>query len=134
MAAALRQRAADMLHRGFAWTLVHGQPRNRPALAYRLARPCCRVASDGAFGYECVDGSGGFDPDESLPRGDPAQGGRWVRAYPDPGSYDGGSPGGIETVAHAAWRAALPPGYPNISDASPPPYYAQPVATIDTPA
>jgi hypothetical protein len=37
----LRQRAGDMLRRGFEWTLQHGEPRNTWPTRYPLMPPCC---------------------------------------------------------------------------------------------
>lgn len=43
----LQRRAHDMLHRGFEWALLHGEPRSPSAHRYPLMPPCC--------------GKGGFD-------------------------------------------------------------------------
>eukprot|EP00892_Ulva_mutabilis_P003338 jgi/Ulvmu1/1376/UM011_0104.1 len=37
----LHQRASDLVHRGFEWTLQHGEPRNPWALQYPLTPACC---------------------------------------------------------------------------------------------
>lgn len=37
----LQRRAHDMLHRGFEWALLHGEPRNPTAQRYPLMPPLC---------------------------------------------------------------------------------------------
>ena len=49
-AARLQRRASDMLHRGFEWTLLHGEPRNPAAHRYPLTPPCCDMRMLGTEG------------------------------------------------------------------------------------
>ena len=98
-AAALRRRAADMLGKGFEWTLQHGWPRNPLPARYKWAPPCCEMQGqqarpDARPTYECV----GWDRGPGdLPKGDPYFGGPWREKGRDTGTYElRGGGGGAE--------------------------------------
>ncbi|PNH02334.1 hypothetical protein TSOC_011711 [Tetrabaena socialis] len=87
-AAVLQQRATDMLHKGFEWTLRYGRPRSYKPKSYRPMQPCCSLNITSKYIIQC----GHPWPNEPLlPYGDPLSGGLWRRPYPDSGTYEGGS-------------------------------------------
>ncbi len=77
---------ADMIERGFEWTLQQGQPQNVASRRYRWHQPCCSLAVDDRM-LRCGHA---WNVTPEFPRGDPLYGAPWTKAYPDPGTYDGG--------------------------------------------
>mmetsp|Transcript_3357 Transcript_3357/g.7341 ORF Transcript_3357/g.7341 Transcript_3357/m.7341 type:complete len:538 (+) Transcript_3357:145-1758(+) len=84
----LLARAKDMLEKGFEWTLKHGEPANLRPKRYKWHEPCCKLAVDD---HNTVTCGHPYNPVAEFPRGDPLRGGGWIRPYPDPGTYDGGT-------------------------------------------
>lgn len=56
----LKQRASDMLDKGFEWTVQYGEPRNSKENEFYIEKPCCRMKSRGRGilnfpqKYDCV--------------------------------------------------------------------------------
>lgn len=104
MAAALRQRAADMLQHGFEWTLKYGWPQNPSPTRYKWSKACCEMrlsrpsnnsssSSSSTHAkerqYSCTasrDESAGWTTD--LPAGDAALGITWDHDGVDTGRYN----------------------------------------------
>lgn len=75
----LHTRAADMLERGFEWTLEFGEPRNPPPLRYGWGAPCCeiRLIEEGA---ECTDPN--YEANLCRPDGNPVTGETTLKSRP----------------------------------------------------
>ena len=77
-----------MIEKGFEWTLQQGTPTNMPAKRYKWHEPCCslKVADHRVMcGHE-------WNVVPEFPIGDPVNGREeWSKAYPDPGTFHGGS-------------------------------------------
>jgi hypothetical protein len=86
MAAAVNQRAKDLLAGGFEWTVLNGMPRNPGPTRYKVTQPCCKFTYTPEEGYQCATK---MDPDQELPQGDPYGGGKWGGTGKDTGSFDG---------------------------------------------
>ena len=77
---------ADMLEKGFEWSLQRGEPLNMAPKRYRLQEPCCKLRVTDhvvSCGHE-------WNMTLGFPKGDPLHGVPWEKAYPDPGTYVGG--------------------------------------------
>jgi len=79
-------RAADMLSRGFEWTLKRGKPKNRSPLRFKWQQPCCKLRYNKKTGLECAHA---WNVTAEFPLGDPLRGGPWTWPYKDPGKYNG---------------------------------------------
>lgn len=78
---------ADMLSKGFEWTLKYGLPQSFPPKRNRFAQMCCKMHL-AKRGLTCATP---WDFNVTVPEGDPKTGGDWIRSYPDIGSYIGGT-------------------------------------------
>lgn len=86
-AEALQQRAADMVSRGYEWTLFNGHPRNGPAKIYVPPTPCCSLQLSQGRRWSCTVPGWAQSINTSLPLGDPFYGFKWRKDRPDPGHY-----------------------------------------------
>lgn len=102
MAAAVHQRAKDMLQKGFEWTLQNGWPQNPVPTRYKWSKGCCKLrrrpddsstsagnSSSSQGPYECTSW---VQPDlrwpTDLPIGDPVTGLDWEHNGADTGTYN----------------------------------------------
>jgi len=86
IAEVLSTRAADMLQRGYEWTLKRGKPVNKAPMRYKWQQPCCRLSYGQKHILKCAHD---WNITAQFPVGDPLRGGPWRWTYPDPGAYDG---------------------------------------------
>lgn len=86
-----------MIHKGFEYAFLFGEPQNGPGKRYRVQPPCCSIilstTKGRGDGYTCGHP---WEATWKLPVGDPTTGGPWRKVKPDTGSYVGGDLQGVE--------------------------------------
>lgn len=86
----LKQRAVDMIERGYEWTVKHGKPLNPPGRTYLFQPPCCKAQWDVGLGCsQPVNWTASLRTE--VPFGNPITGGPWQKLNPDVGTYEGGT-------------------------------------------
>eukprot|EP00798_Chlamydomonas_sp_ICE-L_P026265 gene26265-17367_t len=72
---------------GFEWTLKFGTPSNPDPKRYLWHQPCCSIVHE----HGTTRCGHKWNASAVFPIGDPYNGGKWYRKYPDPGQFVGGT-------------------------------------------